>query len=338
MVGPILDERLPVIAVVPAAELDVARHPYDVYLGQLSGESLRTMRGCLDRLARLLAGVSLDAPTETDVGAGAPLITGDWVPWWHLTYTGTSGLRAVLLDIGWSAAHINKHLSALRRVLKESWRLGLMEAEAYQRAADLEPVSAKREPAGRDVPLDELEALLATCDDTPVGIRDAAVIALVYTSGLRRSEAAALAMHNYLTGQRALRIVGKGNKERTIPIAQAAQPWLDAWLRIRGGRPGPFFCALRKGGTLVYRHLSPQTLADLLDRRRLQAGIALPVKPHDLRRTLIGDLLDNGVDLVTAQQLAGHADPRTTSKYDRRGLDTKRDAVDGLRLSQPQTE
>lgn len=205
-----------------------------------------------------------------------------------------------MLDIGWSASHINKHLSALRRVLKESWRLGLMDAESYQRASDLEPVSAKREPAGRDIPDEELSALLATCGDSPLGVRDAAVIALVYTSGLRRSEAAALTMSNYLAGSRAIRVIGKGNKERTIPVAQAALPWLEAWLRIRGGRPGPVFCPLRKGGKITYRHMSPQTLADLLERRRIQGGIALPVKPHDLRRTLIGDLLDNGADLVTA--------------------------------------
>jgi site-specific recombinase XerD len=98
------------------------------------------------------------------------------------------------------------------------------------------------------------------------------------------------------------------------------------------------FCPLRKGGKVEHRHLTSQTIADLLERRRVQAGVALPIKPHDLRRTLIGDLLDNGTDLATAQALAGHADPRTTSRYDRRSLDTKRDAVNGLRLPKPSTD
>jgi site-specific recombinase XerD len=83
--------------------------------------------------------------------------------------------------------------------------------------------------------------------------------------------------------------------------------------------------------------MSSQTIADLLERRRLQAGVSLPVRPHDLRRTVIGDLLDNGTDLATAQAIAGHADPRTTSRYDRRALDNKRDAVDGLWLPAPDT-
>lgn len=97
-------------------------------------------------------------------------------------------------------------------------------AEAYQRACDLEPVTAKREPAGRDVPEDELAALLGTCDDFPLGIRDAAVIALVYTSGLRRSEAAGLTVSDYLASRRVIRVLDKGNKERTIPVVASALP------------------------------------------------------------------------------------------------------------------
>lgn len=240
-----------------------------------------------------------------------------------------------MLDIGWSPSHINKHLSALRRVLKESWRLGLMNAEDYHRAIDLEPIKGTREPAGRDVGDAELAALLAACDETPLGIRDAAVIAVVYVTGIRRSEAAALTLASYSTAGRSLRLVGKGDKQRIVPVSAAALPWLDAWLRLRGGKPGPLFCPLRKGGKIEHRAMTSQTIADLLERRRLQAGVALPVKPHDLRRTLIGDLLDNGTDLATAQAIAGHADPRTTSRYDRRALDTKRDAVDGLRLPGP---
>lgn len=330
------DARLPPLVIEPGQQ-PAARDPYSVYLGQLTGETLRTMRGCLDRLARILAGVRLDEPPSEDLERGAPLVTGAWVPWWELRYEGTAALRSVMLEIGWSPSHINKHLSALRRILKESWRLGLMDAEDYHRAIDLEPVKGDREPAGRDVGEGELGALLEASDETPLGIRDAAVIAVIYVTGIRRAEAAALMLSSYSASTRSLRLVGKGNKERIVPVAEAALPWLEAWLRLRGGKPGPLFCPLRKGGNIEYRHMSSQTIADLLERRRLQAGVALPVKPHDLRRTVIGDLLDNGTDLATAQALAGHADPRTTSRYDRRSLDTKRDAVNGLRLPTPST-
>lgn len=334
--APVVDERLPVLVLAPDLQ-PVQASPYDVYLGQLGGESRRTMRGCLDRIARILAGVRLDEPTREQIADGAPVVTGAWVPWWELRYEGTTALRTVMTERGWSPAHVNKHLAALRRVLTESWRLGLMSAEDYHRAIDLSPVKATRELAGRDVPDDELHAVLAVCDDSPLGVRDAAVIAVVYTTGMRRAEAAALTLASYSARGPSLTVTGKGNKQRTIPLSAAARPWLDAWLRLRGRSPGPLFCPLRKGGRIEHRPITAQTIADLLERRSRQAGLTLTVKPHDLRRTLVGDLLDNGTDLATVQAIAGHADPRTTSGYDRRAIDTRRDALDRLHLPHPDT-
>jgi len=319
------DDRLPVL-VVEHDPVPSASNPYLVYLATLSGESQRTMRSCLDRLARVLAGVRLDDDA----------VTGAMVPWWQLRYPHTAALRAVVASNGWSPAHANKHLSALRRVLRESWRLGLMTAEDYQRAADLEPVRGVRPPAGRDVGGDELAALLAACqDDTPLGARDAAVIATMYATGMRRSEVANLDLADLSLATRVLTIRGKGNKTRLVPVGQAAWPWLMAWLRTRGPKAGPLFLPVFKGGHVGERRLTSQTVRDVLDRRGVLARLDLPARPHDLRRTLVGDLLDAGTDLVTVQTLAGHADPRTTSRYDRRSMDTKRDAVDALRLPSP---
>lgn len=205
------DPRLPLLVIEPAQQ-PPDRDPYSVYLRQLTGETLRTMRGCLDRLARLLAGVRLDEPPAEDLEHGVPLVTGAWVPWWELRYEGTAALRALMLETGWSPTHINKHLSALRRVLKECWRLGLMDAEDYHRAIDLGPVKGNREPAGRDIGETELSALLMVCDDSPLGIRDGAVIAVVYATGLRRTEAAALTLSSYSAATRSLRLVGKGEQ------------------------------------------------------------------------------------------------------------------------------
>jgi site-specific recombinase XerD len=327
---------------VIAADLQASGpHPYDVYLSQCQGETLRTMRGCLDRMARLLAGVRLDEPTPEEVESGAPVITGAWVPWWELRYPDTTALRAVMVAPRpdgslWSISHVNKHLSALRRVLKECWRLKLMSAEDYHRAIDIEAVKGSRVPAGRDVAQQELDALLTTCDQDPLGIRDAAMIAVLYATGVRRNEAATLDLGNYSVRNKTLRIIGKGDKERLVPVSIAALPYLEAWLRIRGSKPGALFCPVLKGGKIVIRRLHPQTVADILDRRERMAGLVLPVNPHDLRRTLTGDLLDNGTDLATVQEILGHASADTTARYDRRGLDVKRDALDGLRLRRPE--
>ena len=112
----ITDSRLPLLVLEPGQQ-PAERDPYVVYLGQLSGETLRTMRGCLDRIARILAGVRLDEPDAAEVERGVPVITGAWVPWWELGYEGTAALHSVMLEISWSPSHINKHLSALRRIL-----------------------------------------------------------------------------------------------------------------------------------------------------------------------------------------------------------------------------
>src|SRR5690606_39672221 len=101
---------LPAVPGAAAPGVEPARDPYHVYLDSLtSAESRRTMRGCLDRLARLLTG------DERATGAGQP---------WHLLrYEHTVRIRPMLIERGWSAAAVNKHPVALRRVLKGGWRL-----------------------------------------------------------------------------------------------------------------------------------------------------------------------------------------------------------------------
>ncbi len=98
------------------------------------------------------------------------------------------------------------------------------------------------------------------------------------------------------------------------------------WLARRGGAAGPLFVPLNKGGRPATRPLSAQAIYDVLRKPAAAARVAA-LSPHDLRRTLVGDLLDNGVDLATAQRIAGHADPSTTARYDRRGEGPKRQAA-----------
>ncbi len=110
-----------------------------------------------------------------------------------------------------------------------------------------------------------------------------------------------------------------------------AIPVLAAWRAIRGTRPGPLFNPITKGGRILDRRITSQSIYNMMERRRIQAGIK-PFSPHDLRRSFITDLLSANVGLEIAQQLAGHSSPETTTRYDKRPEAAKRRAVAKLHL------
>lgn len=209
-----------------------------------------------------------------------------------------------------------------------------METDDYLRVVDLRPVSGSRLPTRRNVEQSELAALLAhrRAEDGPAGLRDAAVIALAYLSGARRAELVALHLADVDTDPAAIRVVGKGGKERLVPLSPTIRPLLEAWMAIRGDSPGPVFCPIDRAGNLRLGHsLTGEAIRQVLARRTLGAGVAA-ISPHDLRRTSAGDLLDAGADLPAVQQLMDHSSPSTTSRYDRRGDKARRSAAERLSL------
>ncbi len=106
---------------------------------------------------------------------------------------------------------------------------------------------------------------------------------------------------------------------------------LRAWLKVRGSAPGALFCPVDSSGRVTVRKMRGECLSYILRRRQEQAGVE-PFSPHDLRRTFISELLAAGVDVFTVQALAGHANPGTTAKYDRRAEAAKRRGAGRLRL------
>lgn len=227
---------------------------------------------------------------------------------------------------------MNKLLAALRGTLKAAWRLGLMSAEDYQRAADLPPVRTHTLPAGRYVTRGELAALLAACNDgTKAGVRDAAIIALLYACGLRRAELVQLNVEDYNRHDATLRVRGKGNKWRLVPVAAGAVQALEAWLSLRGDKPGPMFYSIRRGGHMSNQGITTQAVYNILKHRAEMANVQT-LSPHDLRRSFVSDLLDAGADVAVVQRLAGHAQVTTTARYDRRPEAAMRKAVDLLHV------
>lgn len=298
-------------------------NPALVYLASKpSDNSRRALRGALNNVADILTADALD---QRD---GSRFLT---VAWDALRYQHVAAIRTRLME-AYKPATANLALSAVRGVLKEAWRLGLVSAEDYQRAADVENIKAETLPVGRDLSGGEIMALARACSDdqTAAGARDNAIIGLLATAGLRRSEVAALLLADVdtTTGKISIRS-GKGRKDRTVYATNGTLAALHDWLSVRGSTGGALFCPINKGGKLTVRPMTAQAIYTMLQKRGQSAGV-VDFTPHDFRRTVVGDLLDAGVDLVTVAKLAGHASVETTARYDRRPEELKRDAAKKL--------
>ena len=299
------------------------RNPAAVYLASLSESSRRTMREALHTIAGMVTSGMCDAST---------------MQWGNLRYQHTTAIRTALAE-RYSASTANRHIAALRGVLKDAWRLGYLSAEEYQRAIDIKLVKgdrASQAESGRALSSGEIGALMVACaDGTDAGTRDAAMIAVAYACGLRRSEIVHLQVGDYVTDEDDTGTLtvrhGKGNKERVVPVESGTAAALSDWLHVRGSVDGALFTAIRKGDKVTTRQLTDQSVYYIFAERAAQAKVK-SFSPHDFRRTFAGDLLDAGADISTVQKLMGHSNANTTAGYDRRDAKSKRAAVSKLHV------
>jgi integrase/recombinase XerD len=161
----------------------------------------------------------------------------------------------------------------------------------------------------------DVENLLAAPNvETAIGLRDRAMLELLYASGLRVSELIALQMVSVNLRQGVVRVVGKGNKERLVPVGETALDWLRRY--IRDGRQE----LLRAGGSVLFpsrlgRAMTRQTFWHAIKRYAVAAGIQKSISPHTLRHAFATHLVDNGADLRAVQMMLGHSDLSTTQIY-----------------------
>ncbi len=323
------------------------RNPVISYLASLgSKDSRRVQKTALDQIANALSNGAIEDCRQ--------------FPWEKLDYGMVTAIKA-WLDSKYAPATVNRYLCAVRRVIKEAWRHHLITAEEYQRATDVGSVSAKRLPTGRELDNEEIRKLIEVClndeGNPTLGIRDAAIISLMYSSGLRRAEVVTLDLDDLDLKYGEIRVIGKRNKERRAFLAKGAVKAIQEWLKKRGVEPGPLFYSVNKGGNIVrFRNerltaeerqqgiepkrivarLSDQTIYHVFDRRAAEAGLVKKTTPHDMRRTFVSDLLDVGVDLATVSKMAGHEDTNTTKRYDRRSSRVMQDAVEKLDVPYPE--
>ncbi len=178
------------------------------------------------------------------------------------------------------------------------------------------PTPSRRLP--KSLPLDDVIAILDSAgvegEDAPRGLRDKALLELLYSTGARISEAVGLDVDDIDTDNRSVVLHGKGDKQRLVPVGRPAIEAIDAYL-VRG-RPAlakkatpALFLNARSG------RLSRQSAWQVLHSAAEKAGIATPVSPHTLRHSFATHLLDGGADVRVVQELLGHASVTTTQIY-----------------------
>ncbi|MGB4063485.1 MAG: site-specific tyrosine recombinase XerD [Azonexus sp.] len=206
-----------------------------------------------------------------------------------------------------------RYLSTLRRFYR--WQLGRGRIVADPTLKLANPSRPSRLP--KVMSEKQVEALLDAPDlDTPLGLRDRAMLETIYATGLRVSELVGLRLHEVSLADGVLRALGKGSKERLVPLGQLAIEWIQRYLKearpniLNGQQSDDLFVTAR--GSAMTR----QAFWQLIKRYALIAGIA-PEKlsPHVLRHAFATHLLNHGADLRVVQLLLGHADISTTQIY-----------------------
>ena len=213
---------------------------------------------------------------------------------------------------GGQTSSANRRLTVFKRYFGWALRSGQIGADPTIRLASAKP--QRKIPSSLSE--GQVDALLAAPDcGVALGLRDRAMLELMYGSGLRVSELVDIASLRVSLSENVLRVVGKGSKERLVPFGAEAGHWLQRYLAesrsviLAGQRSDALFVTARGGA------MTRQMFWTLVKRHAATAGIMVPLSPHTLRHAFATHLLNHGADLRAVQLLLGHADIATTTIY-----------------------
>lgn len=299
------------------------RNPLTLYLTRLAPSSQLTMRYVLQDAADRL---------------GFDDINLEDIDWHLLQPEHVIALVAALRADGYAPNTSSLYVNAVRGVMNEAWRLSLISQEHLLRMRTVKPAPGTRLGQGRNLRRTLIRELMDVCaaDPRPQGLRDAAVIGILYGSGMRKSESVNLDLAQINFEERSLRVIGKGNKELIKYAPDWAFAKLQAWLAFRreqlkaGEQDDSFlFNRIRRGSHITRERITKHAIYYIARQRGEQVGVK--IMPHDFRRSFITRVIEEH-DLSIAQKLAHHTNIQTTASYDVRDDNERRRAVDRFDL------
>jgi integrase/recombinase XerD len=222
------------------------------------------------------------------------------------------GYLAATVDSGAKPRTSARRLSTLRQFCQWACREKYLDSDP---TAQIEAPKLGR-PLPKSLSEAEVEALLDAPDlDNAEGLRDRAMLEVLYATGLRVSELVGLQPDQFSFSQGLVRVVGKGGKERLVPLGDEALDWVQQYLadarpELLGGRPSEAFFVTRRGAGMTR-----QAFWYRIKKHALAAGVRAPLSPHTLRHAFATHLVNHGADLRVVQLLLGHSSLSTTQIY-----------------------
>jgi integrase/recombinase XerD len=270
---------------------------------------------------------------------GKPKISPQEIKWSTVEYSDIVDYQRHL-SIGrkLQPATVNLYINAVKGVLNKAMKISKVEPvnkvtrETYDEIGEIKNAKGKRLTKARAVSAEDQHSLFNIIDNSTVGVRDKTILYLFLKCGLRLNELCDLQYPRDVDViNKVLTPIGKGDKEREIPLGTEAFSCLIKWIReVRGEYQGYFVCRVWRSGELKENAPLSHSGVRYILQKCIKIALVQTFSPHDLRRTFGTDLLRKGVDIFLVQELLGHSNPATTKRYDMRNMVDKRKAIETI--------